>query len=99
MLIIKDFQSRNTVKKIVLGEKWKNIFYLMLVCVAYVLLWDVLGFILNTFLLMWFSLKIVGGDSVIKSAIIALIISVLTYLIFDTYLGIRFPGGIFNLKF
>ena len=99
LLIIKDFQSRNTVKKIVLGEKWKNIFYLMLVCVAYVLLWDVLGFILNTFLLMWFSLKIVGGDSVIKSAIIALIISVLTYLIFDTYLGIRFPGGIFNLKF
>lgn len=99
LLIIKDFQNRTAVKKIKLGEKWHNIVYLMAASVIYVLFWNVLGFLLNTFLLMWFLLKLLGRESLIKSTIIAFLVSTLSYVIFSTYLGIQFPAGIFNLRF
>lgn len=99
LLIIKDSQKKSTVQKIKLGEKWHNIIYLMAASVAYALLWDVLGFLLNTFLLIWFVLRLLGRESLIKSTIIAFLVSALSYVIFCTYLGIQFPAGIFNLRF
>lgn len=99
LLIIFDLREKAVAKKIKLGEKWPNIIYLVTASVIYALLWNILGFLLNTFLLMGFTLKIMGRESLIKSTIIALFMSIISYLIFCKYLGIQLPAGIFNLRF
>jgi putative tricarboxylic transport membrane protein len=99
LLIVKDSRNRQANKKIIIGPKWRNIVFLMAASFIYTLLWDVLGFILNTFLLMGFSLKILGRESIIKSIMVAILISIVSYLIFKTYLSIELPAGILNLRF
>ncbi len=99
LLIVKDSRNRQAIKKIMIGPKWANIVSLMTASFIYTLLWDVLGFILNTFFLMAFSLKTMGRESLIKSIIVAILISMISYLIFKKYLSIDLPAGIFNLRF
>jgi hypothetical protein len=99
LLLITDTQKKTVVKKIKLGETWPNVVYLLAATVVYAVLWNILGFLLNTFLLMWFVLKLLGRESLIKSIIIAFLISIISYFIFCKYLGIQLPAGILNLRF
>lgn len=92
-------KGKLTVKKFEMGSKWPNVIYLSIVFIIYTILWDVLGFILNTFFLMVFSLNIIGRDPLKKSIILSAIMTIIFYAIFKRYLGCELPDGLLGLGF
>lgn len=62
--------------------------------VAYVLLLDVLGFLLCTFLLLAFYLKVIAARSWRMSATFAAMVALMSHLCFDVLLNAQLPRGL-----
>ncbi len=71
--------------------------YSMIVLIAYALFLESLGFIVTTFLLLFFLFKILEPRKWFTPIFISLIAVILSYLVFYVWLKINFPKGIFNL--
>jgi putative tricarboxylic transport membrane protein len=101
LLITRDLskKDKSRVKKFKLGSKWPNVIYLSIVFIIYTILWDVLGFILNTYFLMVFSLNFIGKDPLKKSVILSAIMTIVFYVVFRKYLGCDLPDGLLGLGF
>ncbi len=101
LLISRAFSKKNklTVKKFEMGSKWPNVIYLSIVFIVYTILWDILGFILNTYFLMVFSLNFIGRDPLKKSILLSAIMTIVFYVIFKRYLGCELPDGLLGLGF
>ncbi len=76
------------------GQNWKNLFLPLLALLAFVLLLDPLGFLLVTFLLQFFLLKLSHPDRWTRPAALALSIAVVSWLVFSVWLKIPLPKGI-----
>ena len=74
----------------------KGLFSLV-VSFLYVLLLDPLGFVLATFLLIFSLLKIMGARKWATPLLISILTVVASYLIFEVWLRINFPKGIFRI--
>jgi len=87
-------KTRN--EKIWVKENWKRIFYPLFALFGYILLLDHVGFLITTFLFLFFLFKL----TVPKRWTMPLILSggtvVLSYLIFSVWLKCQFPKGILN---
>ena len=62
--------------------------------VAYVLLLDLLGFLLCTFLLLAFYLKVIAARSWRMSATFAATVALMSHLFFDVLLNAQLPRGL-----
>ena len=74
--------------------RWRNIVAALLSMAAYAFLMDLLGFKLITFLWMAFVCRGIGKIGWVKTIFTAVTTTFLSYLIFERYLGVRFPHGI-----
>ncbi len=64
---------------------------------AYALVLDIIGFILATSLLLFFTSKVMHPRRWFVPIIFSIISIALSYLLFHVWLGIRFPKGLFGL--
>lgn len=79
------------------GEKWenrRNIFLVTLALFGFTLLLEGLGFLLASFLFVWFLLKVVERRGWGFSLGVALCIAGASYVIFDLWLKAQLPAGI-----
>ena len=83
-------------EKISIIKFWEKGIYLIIASFAYVFLLDPLGFIIATLLLFLFLLKIAGTRNWVVPILISFLSVALSYLIFDVWLRINFPRGIFR---
>ncbi len=69
--------------------------YMVMVLVGYGLVLDLLGYLITTFLVMFALFYDRGRNRLLPSVLASLLIVVSTYLIFETWLRIQLPRGIF----
>ena len=80
---------------------WGNIQFRKLIFVSlslliYTFFLDIIGFLICTFFLIFFLIYFVGSESWLKSLLGAGLTSILSYLLFDTWLKAQLPKGIFG---
>lgn len=76
---------------------WRKILLSMLALVFYLLSLDHLGYIITTFLFVFFLLKWVSAKKWMPSVITAFILSLGSYVLFKTGLGVSLPMGLINM--
>jgi len=77
------------------GMKWHRPVIIGLVLLGYILALESLGFILCSLLLIFFTLKALENFSWGKAALISVMASTFSYLIFSVLLKVMLPKGIF----
>jgi putative tricarboxylic transport membrane protein len=78
------------------GTQWGKMISVLLSLIAYGFLLDLMGFLLITFLWMVFMCRGIGKIDRMTTILIAVITTSSCYLLFEYYLGIRFPQGIWR---
>ena len=87
------------------GEQWKNPFanvqwtkpvIALAALLFYALILDTLGFIASTALLVGFLLRVIQPQKWLVVVLGAILTSIITYLVFQTWLGSQLPAGIFG---
>ena len=72
-----------------------RLIYMVMVLVGYGLVLDLLGYLITTFLVMFALFYDRGTNRLLPSALASLLTVVSTYLIFETWLRVQLPRGIF----
>jgi len=93
----KKVKENGTLKRLWSGLKWKRVFIVLIGLCAYIFFFNLLGFLLSTFLLLIFLFRI--GESVkwwiaILTALITVSIS---YALFKLWLKVPFPKGFMGI--
>jgi len=78
------------------GIEWQKVIWVLFSLFLYPILLTVMGYLITTFGLMFFSLGIMGRSKVWVHGISGLMITLASYLIFYTLLGVQLPRGIFG---
>jgi len=90
------FDKSLKVERIWAGVRFQKLILSILVLTAYALLLETLGFIIDSFLLILFLTRYMGSQSWGKSFLCAGLSSILSYLLFETWLKAQLPRGIFG---
>ncbi len=85
------------VERIWAGVKFQKLILSMVILIAFALLLELLGFIIDSFLLILFLTRYMGSQSWKRSFLCAGISSILSYLLFETWLKAQLPRGIFGI--
>lgn len=78
-------------------QKGKNIFFIFAGLIVYVFLFKILGFYIDTFLLMVYLMKLSGEKGYKRSIIVSALTIVVIYIVFYKLLIIPFPEGILGI--
>jgi len=78
-------------------KKGKNIFFIIMGLVIYILLINILGFYIETFLLMVYLMRLSGEREFKRIVLISTPTIVVVYIVFDKLLIIPFPRGILGI--
>ncbi len=73
--------------------EWRTVLLLIAVFSANIVLIDVVGFPISGAILFWGAAYALGSRHWVRDPLIAVTVSVLTYLLFVTTLGVPLPGG------
>lgn len=84
------------VEKIWAGIKLKKLVLSVLILIAYAFLLEPLGFIIDSFLLIIFLTRYMGSQTWKRSLLCGVLSSILSYLLFETWLKAQLPRGIFG---
>lgn len=74
--------------------EWRSIACTMAVFFAFTFVFEFLGLLVSTFLLMLLLMTVVGSRSLGKALVYSSIITVSTWLVFVAALGVRLPQGV-----
>lgn len=77
------------------GTQWWTLVSILLSLLSYGFLINPLGFFLTTFLWIGFTCRRIGKMGWKSTVFAALVTTISSYFLFEHYLGIRFPRGIF----
>jgi putative tricarboxylic transport membrane protein len=86
----------NQVVKIWADVSFQKLISVTLILIIYALLFQLLGFIVDSFLLILFLTRYMGSQNWKKSFLCSGLSSILSYLLFETWLGAQLPKGIFG---
>jgi hypothetical protein len=78
-------------------QRGQTIFYIFAGLIVYLLLFKILGFYIDTFLLMVYLLKLSGEKGYKRPLLISLLTLGITYLLFYKLLFIPFPQGLLRI--
>lgn len=84
------------VEKIWANIRFGKLIFVLLMLLIYALLLEKLGFILCTFFLILILIRFVGPRTWLTSLLGAGIASIISYLLFETWLKTQLPKGIFG---
>ena len=77
------------------GPQWRKAAYFMAGSFVYgVVLWDTLGYMIGTAILLVFLLRFVGSQSLRRSLTISLAATLISYVVFQTWLQCMLPKGL-----
>lgn len=95
--LLKRLEEEEEIKdrKIWVKGNWKNFLFSLSALFGYVLLLEPIGFILTTFLFLFFLIKIIEPKGWLMPLIISGATVTSSYLIFTLWLKLQFPKGIF----
>jgi hypothetical protein len=93
-ILSKTPRSNETIAQLWAGTRWRKVTYVVLALLLYSIFLEQAGFILLTFLMMFFLLKITGVKPWYKALMAGALITIGSYLLFERYLKIGFPAGI-----
>lgn len=77
--------------------QWQNVVSVLTGMIVYTLIFDKIGFILSTFLLIVFFLRVVAPQRWFVTILIAFFCAVGSYLLFNVLLGAELPKGVLGL--
>ena len=78
-----------------LGKLWIKAAYLMVGSFIYsFIIWEKVGYLIGTPIFLFFLLKVVGSQSFKKSALTSVGVTIVSYLIFQTWLQCMLPHGL-----
>ena len=78
-----------------LGQLWiKAAFFLSGSFIYIIIIWEKIGYLIGTPFFLFFLLKYVGSQSFKRSAIISVISTIVSYLIFEIWLQCMLPKGL-----
>ena len=83
-------------KKLWVTENWKSFLLTLMALFGYMFLFEVLGFIVTTFLFFLFLFKLGNPKKWLMPLVFSGITVVLSYLIFSVWLMCPFPKGVFR---
>jgi putative tricarboxylic transport membrane protein len=83
-------------EKIWVIENWKMFLFTLLALFGYVLLLDLLGFLITTFIFLFFLFKITEPKKWLLPVFFSGVTVILSYLFFHIWLNVQFPKGIFK---
>jgi len=78
-------------------EGWLKVVLVFMILLAYAMALEKIGFMLDTFLLIFILLKTIEPQSWIKSLVFSLLVAVGSYTIFDVWLKVPLPSGLLSL--
>ena len=78
------------------GLRWNNVIYVLFSLLLYCLLLPTAGYLITTFVLMFFLLYIMERSKIWFKVVNALVIVLMSYLIFCYLLDVKLPKGIFG---
>ncbi len=78
-------------------QRGKSTFYVLVGLIAYLLLFKILGFYIDTFLLMFFLQKVSGEKGYQRPLFVSVLTMGITYLLFYKLLFIPFTRGLFGI--
>ncbi len=84
------------VKKIWADIQFRKLVFVLIMLLLYALLIEKVGFLVSTFLLIFWLLRFVDPRSWLTSLIGGGLTSILSYLLFETWLKAQLPRGIFG---
>lgn len=98
VLLVSQVHKRRKEQSIIegfkLGQLWmKAVFFLSGSFIYIVIIWERIGYLIGTPFFLFFLLKFVGSQSFKRSAIISIISTIVSYLIFQTWLCCMLPKG------
>lgn len=78
-------------------DGWLKVILVFLILLAYALALEKIGFVLDTFLLIFILLKTIEPQSWIKSIAFSLLVTVSSYITFNVWLKVPLPSGLLGL--
>ncbi|MGP4020812.1 tripartite tricarboxylate transporter TctB family protein [Saccharopolyspora sp. 5N708] len=72
---------------------WRTVLLLSAAFLANAVLINIIGFPLSGMILFWGSAYALGSRNAVRDPLVAAVLSVLTYLVFNNLLGVPLPGG------
>jgi putative tricarboxylic transport membrane protein len=76
------------------GKNWKKVFFALLSLIFYLIFLNYWGYLITTFLMIFFLLKFVGKRGWTASILTAFLVSLGTYAIFKMGLRVSLPKGL-----
>ena len=89
-------EGKEKLKEMWKGVGWKKVVLVLFSLFLYILLLPRIGYMIATFFLMIFMSGIIKRSKLWIEVVIPLITVVASYFIFDTWLGIQLPKGLFG---
>ena len=75
----------------------RHVLLLLLSLMLYALILNTFGFVLTTFLFLVFLFRVIKPQSWMRTLITALIVSIVSFILFEMLLKVQFPQGFLNL--
>lgn len=72
---------------------WKSLIIFSLICIAYLLVFNFLGFVISSILLLSSVMFVLGEKRWWFIALVSILTSILIYFLFAKYLGVMLPKG------
>jgi len=86
--------KKNASSNLVLGLHWRKATLVFICVFAYSYIFNFLGFVLSTFLLLMFLFKTTGATKWWHAILASFITTMVAYIVFSVWLQIQFPKGI-----
>ena len=88
-------KEQSTMGGFKLGQLWmKAVFFLIGSFIYIIIIWEKIGYLIGTPFFLFFLLKFVGSQSFKRSTIISVISTIVSYLVFETWLCCMLPKGL-----
>ena len=88
------FKKEGETEKLWKHIQFRKLLFVVLGLLIYTFILDIVGFLICTFLLILFLIHFVGSENWLRSIVGAVLTSILSYLLFDTWLQANLPKGI-----
>ena len=75
---------------------WKKLLSYIVALVAYAFLFDVLGYLISSLIVLFFILRVAEGVGWMKSLVVTVCTLIISYVVFDVLLLVPLPKGIFG---
>jgi hypothetical protein len=97
ILFLSSFQERgipNELRNLWAGRDVRRVVYVLILLVVYILILRAAGFLISTFILLFFLFRVKGTYGLFTNLTVSVLVTAGCYLLFQVWLQVQFPRGI-----